>query len=385
MAVYKWPEIQPTAGRSEALLVAGSGNWLQNFPLAKEWMMVRRGEAETHYSPQADLQNIMSIKSIAILLPFLAVTLASGSEPITSDIPGAKDNSLLKRYEGSFIFQYSQKEFDEYALALGKALNPFDTGKKIEKEQTVEGRVTRISYVAPNGRSTLEVFRNYESELKAKGFQTLFTGSKEELGYDFSHRYDGVYSQVFDSADYNPRFVAAKLSQPSGDVYATVFVGGYYSGTTGDLQLEKNQTVVQVDIVETKAMEEKMVKVTAEKMASSLEATGRIALYGIYFEFNKADIKPESAGTLEEIAKLLGSDAGLKLLVTGHTDNVGSFESNRTLSERRAQAVVRELVARYHIANERLFPFGVSFAAPAASNNTEEGRAKNRRVELVRM
>jgi OOP family OmpA-OmpF porin len=328
----------------------------------------------------------MSIKSIAMLLPFLTITLAGASESVTSDIPGAKDNSLLRRYEGSFIFQYSEKEFEEYALALGKALNPsVADNKKIEKEQTVEGRVTRISYVAPNGRSTLEVFRNYENELKAKGFQTLFTGSKEELGYDFSHRYDGVYSQVFDYADYNPRFIAAKLSQPSGDVYAAVFVSGYYNGTTGDLQLEKNQTVVQVDIIETKPMEEKMVNVTAEKMASSLQATGRIALYGIYFEFNKSDIKPESAGTLEEIAKLLGSDPAQKLLVTGHTDNVGSFESNRTLSEHRAQAVVRELVARYHIANERLFPFGVSFAAPAAPNDTEAGRAKNRRVELVRM
>jgi outer membrane protein OmpA-like peptidoglycan-associated protein len=132
-------------------------------------------------------------------------------------------------------------------------------------------------------------------------------------------------------------------------------------------------------------MEEKMVSVSAEKMASSIHDTGRVALYGIYFEFNKADIKQESAATLGQIAKMLSSDPGLKLLVTGHTDNVGSFESNRTLSERRAQAVVGELVTHYSISSERLFPFGVSFAAPAASNDSEEGRAKNRRVELVRM
>jgi len=328
----------------------------------------------------------MATKGILpLLLTFLGVTAALCSDPITSDIPGAKDNPLLKRYEGSIIFQYSQKEFDEYALALGKALNPSGTDKKIEKEQTVEGRVTRISYVAPNGRSTLEVFRNYENELKAKGFQTLFTGSKEELGYEFQRRYADIYSQVFGAADFNPRFLAAKLSQPAGDVYAAVFVTGYRYGTTADLKLEPNQTVVQVDIVETKSMEEKMVNVTAEKMASSIQDTGRVALYGIYFDFNKSDVKPESAATLEQIAKLLRSDTAMKLLVTGHTDNVGSFESNRTLSERRAQAVVGELVTHYNISNERLFPFGVSFAAPAASNDTEEGRAKNRRVELVRM
>jgi OmpA-OmpF porin, OOP family len=328
----------------------------------------------------------MSMKNILpLLLPFLGITVALGSDPITSDIPGAKDNPLLKRYEGSIIFQYSQKEFDEYSMALGKGLNPSGGGKSNEKEQTVEGRVTRISYVAPNGRSTLEVFRNYENELKAKGFQTIFTASKEELGYDFQRRYADIYSQVFGYSDFNSRYVAAKLSRPDGDIYVTVFVTGYTYGTTGDLKLEKNQSIVQVDIVETKPMEEKMVNVTAEKMASSIQDTGRVALYGIYFDFNKSDVKPESAATLEQIAKLLGSDTAMKLLVTGHTDNVGSFESNRTLSERRAQSVVRELVAHYSISNDRLFPFGVSFAAPAASNDAEEGRAKNRRVELVRM
>ncbi|MDQ2867896.1 MAG: OmpA family protein [Verrucomicrobiota bacterium] len=327
----------------------------------------------------------MFLKSVAIVFCF-SLTAALADDPITQDIPGAKDNPLLQRYEGSFIFQYSQKEFDEYSIALGKGLNPSgNDGKTSEKEQRAEGKVTRISYVVPNGRSTLEVFRNYENELKAKGFQTLFIASKEETGYDFQRRYAGIYSQVFEYADFDPRYIAAKLSGPDGDVYASVFVVGYDIGTTGDLKLEKHQPLVQVDIVESKPMEEKMVQVSAEKMASSIETTGRVALYGIYFDFSKAEVKPESAGTLEQIAKLLSSDPSLKLLVTGHTDNVGSFESNRALSERRAQAVVREIVTRYNISNERLFPFGVSFAAPAAPNDSEENRAKNRRVELVRM
>lgn len=327
----------------------------------------------------------MWIKPILLLLPFFAVALAFGEEPITADIPGAADNPILKRYEGSVIFQYSQKEFDEYSMALGKGLNPSGGGKSNEKEQTVEGKVTRISYFAPKGRSTLEVFRNYENELKARGFQTLFTASKEDLGYDFQRRYESIYSQVFDYADFDSRYIAAKLTRPEGDLYAAVFVSGYQIGTMGQLTLEKHQPIIQVDIVEGKSMEEKMVNVTAEKMASSIQDTGRVALYGIYFDSNKADVKPESVATMEQIAKLLSDDSNLKLLVTGHTDNVGSFESNRTLSERRAQAVVRELVTTYHISNDRLFPFGVSFAAPAAANESEEGRAKNRRVELVRM
>jgi outer membrane protein OmpA-like peptidoglycan-associated protein len=124
--------------------------------------------------------------------------------------------------------------------------------------------------------------------------------------------------------------------------------------------------------------------VKAAEMAEKIDASGRIALYGILFDFNKTDLKPESKPTLDQIAKLLAEDPTLKLLVVGHTDNVGAFEFNRDLSARRAATVVAELKSKYGIAKERLFPFGVSFASPIASNSTEEGRAKNRRVELVK-
>jgi len=120
-------------------------------------------------------------------------------------------------------------------------------------------------------------------------------------------------------------------------------------------------------------------------MESSIKSGGRVTLYGILFDFNKADVKPESAPTLAEIATLLKSEPELKLLVAGHTDNVGEFEFNRDLSARRAKAVVAELTGTYGISSKRLFPFGVSFAAPLTSNDSEEGRAKNRRVELVKM
>lgn len=114
---------------------------------------------------------------------------------------------------------------------------------------------------------------------------------------------------------------------------------------------------MQVDIIESKPMEEKMVTVSAEKMAGSIETSGKIALYGFYFDTNKTDLKPESAPTLAEIAK----------------------------PQRRAAAVVRELVSHHGVSAQRLFPFGVSYASPVATNETEEGRAKNRRVELVKM
>jgi outer membrane protein OmpA-like peptidoglycan-associated protein len=118
-------------------------------------------------------------------------------------------------------------------------------------------------------------------------------------------------------------------------------------------------------------------------MAEQISASGSIALYGIYFDTNKTELKAESSLTLEQIAKLLRDDSTLKLLVVGHTDNVGTLLYNMELSSRRAAAVVAALTADYAINANRLTPVGVAYASPVASNHTEEGRAQNRRVELV--
>lgn len=143
------------------------------------------------------------------------------------------------------------------------------------------------------------------------------------------------------------------------------------------------RTIVRVDLLERKAMEQKMVTVKAEEMAQSINTNGRVALYGLYFDSGKADVKPESKATLDQIAKLLTSTPAMKLLVVGHTDNVGEFGWNMDLSKRRAEAVAAALAGQYRIDRKRLTPVGVSFASPVAANTSEAGKAKNRRVELV--
>ena len=143
------------------------------------------------------------------------------------------------------------------------------------------------------------------------------------------------------------------------------------------------RTIAVVDILETKAREQKMATVNADVMSKAISIQGRIALYGIYFDFNKSEVKPESSPTLEQISRLLKNQSALKLLVVGHTDNVGSFSFNMDLSQRRAASVVNAMTGRYAIGKDRLMPLGVSFASPMESNKAEEGRAKNRRVELV--
>ncbi len=108
-----------------------------------------------------------------------------------------------------------------------------------------------------------------------------------------------------------------------------------------------------------------------------------MARYGIYFDTDKDVLKPESQPTIAEIVKLLKSDPALRIHVVGHTDNQGKTDYNLDLSRRRAASVVYALSSQ-GIAAGRLDSFGCGVYAPVASNETEEGRAKNRRVELTR-
>ena len=142
----------------------------------------------------------------------------------------------------------------------------------------------------------------------------------------------------------------------------------------------KGRVLVHIVVVTPEKMEQRMEFVTAADMAAALKDTGRVALYGINFDTDKDTIRPDSKATLDEIVKLLSSDPQVKLHVVGHTDNVGTAEYNLDLSRRRAAAVVKAVGA----AAARVDSFGCGFYAPVASNATDEGRAKNRRVELVK-
>ncbi|MCB0284782.1 MAG: OmpA family protein, partial [Calditrichaeota bacterium] len=138
----------------------------------------------------------------------------------------------------------------------------------------------------------------------------------------------------------------------------------------------------KVNLLEKQLMQQDIVA-NAESLAGEIKKTGKAAVYGIYFDTDKSDIKSESEPTITEIARLLKNDAALKLYVVGHTDNVGKFDYNVKLSQARAAAVVETLVKKNAISANRLIPFGAGPTTPVAANKDEEGRAKNRRVELV--
>ena len=147
--------------------------------------------------------------------------------------------------------------------------------------------------------------------------------------------------------------------------------------------MTKGRALAQLVVVTPDVMEKKMTFVNADEMKQSIHDTGKVALYGVYFDTDKDVVKSESQPTLEEIAKLLKEEHSMKLHVVGHTDNQGKLEYNLDLSKRRAASVVKELTTKYGIAATRLDGFGCGVYSPVASNSSDEGRAKNRRVELV--
>lgn len=302
-----------------------------------------------------------SIDKIAALTLFLAAMVPAVAAD--TDVAGSKDHPLISRYPGAVITEYSTTEFEEYTLPLGRLDADHWT-----KSQHLEGKLTRIHYEVPNTRSPLEVFRNYQQALARAGFQTLFTCSGSECG-------GGVVGTVGWCGGCSPRQLSTKLGRPEGDAYVSVHL---------EQDNSSNPIAAQVDVIEIKPMESGLVAVNAASLAGDITRTGHASVYGILFDTGKADVKPQSDATLKEIAKLLSQNAQLKLYVVGHTDNVGTLAANTELSQRRAEAVMKVLTAKYGVAANRLQAAGDGPTAPVASNDSEEGRAKNRRVELVK-
>jgi outer membrane protein OmpA-like peptidoglycan-associated protein len=306
----------------------------------------------------------------------LAASFLALAQVTWADVAGSGDHPLIPRYPGSEITEYEVVEYDEYAMAIG----PRSGGRP--DSQKVEGSTTKILYrLTPTERSTLEVFRNYEKALLDAGFETIFKCELEECGRNFAYEIKyNVNKMPIESKD-DTRYIAAKLARPlAGDLIIALAVQRYnLSGGSGDPAV-----FAALDIVEAKVMDVGMELKLAEEMSQDLNTEGRAILYGILFEYDSANIQSQSAETIAQIAELLEADTALNLLVVGHSDNQGTLNYNIDLSGRRAASVVEELVAQHGIAAHRLSPHGVGYLAPAASNDSEEGRAKNRRVELVK-
>ena len=332
-------------------------------------------------------------KTILLLL-FFIVTVLPFRDAGAADIAGSKDHPLLRRFAGSEIVGYQVKRFDAYELQTSTFSRYNLESKKqeyVKPPLKLEGRLTRIWYEVAGDTGSLEVFRNYVNELAAKGFVILYDSKKDPAATRWSNYLAPFGSMDMQSSRSNYIFYAAekagicvlsaKKSRPEGDVYVHLVAVEW--GKNDGIYKAKRGAYVALDIIEAQPLVQKMVTVSADDMAQSLSAVGKVSLYGIYFDANKWEIKPASQPAIQEIATLLKKQPALKLHVVGHTDNIGGYDVNTVLSKRRAEAVVATLVKDFGISALRLTANGAAYLAPVASNSTEAGRAKNRRVELV--
>jgi len=252
------------------------------------------------------------------------------------DAEGSKDRPYLSRMPGYYIGEYKDLAFDsvEFKTAASKG-------------QRVEGHRYQISYSVKSDATTaspVQIIRNYTNAVKGAGGQTVYS---------------------------DPDAHQATLKVSKGGAETWVSVGVF---NQGDLYT--------LDIVERQAMGQD-VSMDSAALAQQLKDSGKAAIYGIYFDTGKSSLKPESDPALQGIAKLLQENPRLRLYVVGHTDSQGEIGANLRLSEARANEVMKRLVSAYAVSAGRLKAYGVGPLAPVTSNQTEEGRAKNRRVELV--
>jgi OmpA-OmpF porin, OOP family len=271
------------------------------------------------------------ICSVFILMAGFALLIAQ------EDREGCKDPALFTRMPGYHIYRCDDLQFDRFEFRIGD-----------NKTQIVEGHSLLIYYDLNDNvkaPSPLQTVRNYTNAVKKIGGQV-----------------------VYEWDDAGP-YATMKVVKNGMEVWATIAAS--YNGS------------YNIQVIEKEAMKQDVVA-DASSMASSIKETGKVAIYGIYFDTGKATLKPESQPTLLEIAKLLKTNPGLKLYVVGHTDNTGAFDANVKLSMDRAAAVVNALVSKQSVNAASLKACGDGPTSPVATNDTEEGKALNRRVELVK-
>jgi outer membrane protein OmpA-like peptidoglycan-associated protein len=266
------------------------------------------------------------------MLAALAFTLS----PVRAQDEPAKDHPMIPRFPGFVMESGKETDFDEGEFPVGE-----------EKTRKVEGRNWQFNYVLKEGArrpSGLEVIRNYENQFKARGGRLVYK---------------------------DPGNTVAGLVMPAGKGERWL-----------SLMINNDGEMIIMNIIETAGMKQK-VEFNSDQMAEELAASGKVVLRGILFDTGKTDIKPESDPLLEQIIALLKTDADLKLRIEGHTDNVGAKAANLTLSKGRAAAVKTALVGK-GIDAGRLSTEGFGDSKPVADNATDDGRAQNRRVELVK-
>jgi len=336
------------------------------------------------------------LAGLAVLCVFQGAWAQGSKATWAEDVPGGQDHPLIQRFDDSWLLAYQQLSYDATTFPGKMGL---DDKNGLLAPVAVEGRITRLLYVAPLGKTPVEVFRNYEQALAGAGFKAVVSCTPKVAGCDqirfgFHDRYNELKQ-----ADYRAAQARHPARSPlnenlfrtgqganmmgTGDIYFT-YGTLTRNGVTAHLMLHTGKAYstefagTYIEIAEPKAMPTGQVTVNADALRNGLAADGKIALYGIYFDTGKAEVKPESRAQLDEVAKLLKAQPALKVFLVGHTDNQGQLDANLTLSQKRAQAVADALLERHPgIDRERIELVGRGWEEPVSPDSE-----LNRRVEV---
>ena len=270
------------------------------------------------------------MKPLILCITIGTIAFAQAPRP---DAKGCQDPAVLSRIPSCSILRCENKEYNAHKMPIGKP----------NKFQDVEGEFQRVEYTCPAGISGIQIYRNAENALKAKGYQVVYTDN---------------YSNV--------RFTVTGRQGPQ---WITVYADGPHYTLTA---------------VKQKELEQQMQAANADGWSEQINQTGRVSVYGINFDTAKATIRPDSEAVLNELLTLMQKNPEWCLVVAGHTDNVGADTVNLPLSRQRAEAVIAWLAGK-GVNRSRLVAAGFGSQKPLADNGTEEGRAKNRRVDLVKL
>ena len=296
-----------------------------------------------------------------LILGLCALGILASPLPVHAQV---KNHPAVTPYAGSIASRRDDDGFKTYTFIIGVD----EKGKTDEdafKTLKIDGKVTRLSYENPKGRSAHEIFTNYREGLEKAGYSVLFACAEKECGPAFA---TSRWGRVTGLRYYGPdqRYLVAKASKGGQDIYVAVLIAKLRH---------------QVEVVEVAAMQRGLV--SARAIGEGLSAEGRVVLEGILFDTDKATIKPESKPALDAIAQYLKDNQKLNVFIVGHTDATGGFDHNMGLSRARAASVMEALAKDYGIAAARLAAHGVGPLSPRKSNANEAGRAENRRVEMV--
>jgi len=270
-------------------------------------------------------------------LTAIAVCLSVLHVQAQEDAEHSADHPMLSRMPGYYIEEYDAQDFAKFDLEL-------------DPPKTVEGRYWKISYALKEDAKKfgpVQIARNYTDLFARRG------GRK-----------------MLDDVDAGGGTTVAQMPAEGKNIWL-------------QLSVSDGGEVYDLVVVEEAAMEQK-VEFTAMELAKTLHEKGSVALHGILFDTGKSTIRPESTAVLATIGQVLKDDPRLELEVQGHTDNVGKTDANLTLSRERAASVKAYLVEKHDVSADRLITSGFGDTKPIADNATEDGRSRNRRVELVR-